>query len=123
MRTIHIAMIALAIVQLMLTGSTALVGGFADGGSVWERVLITVVHPVAAIALLVMVLTPRADAKRATRVAVVLLLVNIGGDAAVYAAISQGAIKGDKSLAFIFAIIPIIGVVYGLTRGARQGQE
>ena len=123
MRMIHIAMIALAIVQLVLTGFTALVGGFAGGGSVWERALIMVVHPAAAIALLVMVLTPRADAKRATRVAVVLLLVNIGGDAAVYAAISQGAIKGDKSLAFMFAIIPIIGVVYGLTRGARQGQE
>ena len=123
MRTIHIAMIALAIVQLVLTGFTALVGGFADGGSVWERALIMVVHPVAAIALLVMVLTLRTAAKWLTRVAVVLLLVNIGGDAAVYAAISLGAIKGDKSLAFIFAIIPIIGVVYGLTRGARQGQE
>ena len=123
MRMIHIAMIALAIVQLVLTGFTALVGGFADGGSVWERALIMVVHPSAAIALLVMVLTPPADAKRATRVAVVLLLVSIAGDAAVYVAISQGAIKGDKSLAFMFAIIPIIGVVYGLTQGARQGQE
>ena len=122
MKTLRVAMIALAIVQVVLTGFTALVGGFADGGSVWERALIMVVHPVAAIALLVMVLTPRADAKRVTRVAVVLLLVNIAGDMATYVAINEGTIKGDKSLAFIFAIIPVIGVIYGLTLGTGKGQ-
>ena len=122
MRMVRIAMIALAIVQLMLTGFTALVGGFADGGSVWERMLIMVVHPVAALALLVMVLTLRTAAKWLTRVAVVLLLVSIAGDVVAYVAISQGAIKGDKSLAFIFGIIPVIGVVYGLTQGTGRGQ-
>ncbi len=97
MKVVHIAMVALAIVQLALTGFTALVGAFADGGSVWERALIMVVHPVAAIALLVMVLTPRA-ARWPTRVAVVLLLVSIAGDAAAYVAISEGAMRGDRSL-------------------------
>ncbi len=99
----------------LLTGFTALVGAFADGGSVWERALIMVVHPVAAIALLVMVLTPRA-ARWPTRVAVVLLLVSIAGDAAACVAISEGAMRGDRSLTFIFATIPVIGVVYGLIR-------
>ena len=122
MKTLRVAMIALAIVQLVLTGFTALVGGFADGGSVGERALIMVVHPVAAIALLVMVLTLRTAAKWLTRVAVVLLLVSIAGDVAVYVAISEGTIKGDKSLALIFAIIPVIGVVYGLARGTGRGQ-
>ena len=121
MKVVHIAMVALAIVQMLLTGFTALVGAFADGGSVWERALIMVVHPVAAIALLVMVLTPRA-ARWPTRVAVVLLLVSIAGDAAAYVAISEGAMRGDRSLTFIFATIPVIGVVYGLIRRARQGQ-
>ena len=119
MKVVHIAMVALAIVQMLLTGFTALVGAFADGGSVWERALIMVVHPVAAIALLVMVLTPRA-ARWLTRVAVVLLLVSIAGDVAAYVAISEGAMRGDKSLTFIFATIPVIGVVYGLIRRARQ---
>ncbi len=100
MKVVHIAMVALAIVQMLLTGFTALVGAFADGGSVWERALIMVVHPVAAIALLVMVLTPRA-ARWPTRVAVVLLLVSIAGDAA-DVAISEGAMRGDRSLTFIF---------------------
>ena len=122
MKTLRVAMIALAIVQVVLTGFTSLVGGFADGGSVWERALIMVVHPVAAIALLVMVLTLRTAAKWLTRVAVVLLLVSIAGDVAVYVAISEGTIKGDKSLALIFAIIPVIGVVYGLARGTGRGQ-
>ena len=122
MKTLRVIMIALAIVQMVLTGFTALVGGFADGGGVWERVLLMVVHPVAAIALLAMVLTSRTAAKWLTRVTVVLLLVSIAGDVAAYVAISQGAIKGDKSLAFIFAIIPVIGVVYGLTRGTGRGQ-
>ena len=122
MKTLRVIMIALAIVQMVLTGFTALVGGFADGGSVWERALLMVVHPVAAIALLAMVLTSRTAAKWLTYVAVILLLVNIAGDVAVYVAISEGAIKGDKSLAFIFAIIPVIGVVYGLARGTDRGQ-
>lgn len=122
MKTLRVAMIALAIVQMVLTGFIAPVSGFADGGGVWERALIMIVHPVAAIALLIMVLTFRTAAKWLTRVAVVLLLMSIAGDVAAYVAISQGVIKEDQSLTFIFSIIPIIGVVYGLTRGTGQSQ-
>ena len=122
MKTLRVVMIVLAIVQMVLAGFTALVGGFADGGSLWERALIMVVHPVAALALLAMVLTSPLAPKWLTHVAVILLLVSIPGDVAAYVAISEGNIKGDKSLAFSFAIIPVIGVVYGVTRRTGKGQ-
>ena len=121
MKVLHIVMVALAIIYLAFTGFTAAVGLFADGGSVWERALISGLHPIAAISLLAVVLTPRAAYKWPIRVAFALLLVSIAGDVAAYLAISMGVVKGDAWLALAFAVIPALGLVYAVVRGTGQG--
>jgi hypothetical protein len=94
MKIIQFIMMGLAILYLVFAGFTAVVGMFADGGTIWERALISGIHPVGAIALLVLVYTPRGTYNWTTWVAVALLLLSIAGDMAAYVAISMGTIKG-----------------------------
>ena len=114
----------------MFTGLTGMVGLFADGGTPWERILISGVHPVAAASLLLILIliTPLSARKWPVLVVVLLLLVSILGDVAIYMAISRGEIKGDAELAIVFAVVPVLGVLYllvrtiGLGRAAGTGQ-
>ena len=46
----RVVMIVLAIVQLLIAGYGAAIGGFADGGEWWERLVIMVAQPAAAVA-------------------------------------------------------------------------
>ena len=115
MKVIQIIMMGLAVLYMVFAGFTAVVGMFADGGTIWERALISGIHPIGAIALLVLVFTPRGTYNWATWLAVALLLVSIAGDVAAYVAMSTGAIKGDSGLALAFLVI------YAVTKGIGAG--
>ncbi len=110
----RIALIVLAVIQLLIAVVIGLTGGFADGTQWWQRAIVMAVHPVAAIALLVLVFTPR-PAVGLTGLVMALLAVNIAADAFHFYAILSGMVKGDWWLALIFSVIPLIGLVYGAT--------
>ena len=113
MKYVRIPMLALAIVQAVFAGLTAMVGLFADGGDVWERLVIVVLHPLAAAGLLFLVLSQRSTAAVALAIAA-LLLATVAVDLSLSLAIARGTVKGDWELPVAFAVIPALGVVYAL---------
>ena len=110
-RPISVVMLILATLQLAISGLAALVGLFADGGDIWQRVLLVGVHPLSAVGLLIAVVLPGLG-PRALALVLLLLLIRIGGDAVVSALIAGGAIKGDWWLPLIFSAVPIAGTAY-----------
>ena len=126
-------MLVLAIAQAALAGLIALVGAFADGGDIWSRLLLILVHPLCAAGLLLLVLLPRPATAIVLAIAA-LLVVNVGADLFAALMIARGAVRGEWStsggtgalttassnrliwlLPAIFSVIPAIGVVYALT--------
>ena len=114
-------MLVLAVVQTAFAGLTALAGAFADGGDTWSRLLVTLVHPVCAAGLLLLIILPRPATAMILAIAA-LLAVNVLADAVVAQLIAAGTIKGDWWLPLTFSAVPAIGIVYALTllRDARR---
>lgn len=103
----------LAVLQVIIAGFFALVGSFADGGTMWERLLVVVLHPLAALGFLFLVSVPRAG------IPVVLVVAGLLGAAVVADGtlawnIARGVTKGDWELPVAWAVIPAIGLVYTL---------
>ena len=113
MLALRIAMIILAALNLAFAGLTALVGGFADGGEWWQRVILMAVHPAAAIALLLLVALPR-PAGSLVLLVVALLLVSVASDVYMGALLYQGVVRGDWALSLAFAAVPFLGLLYAL---------
>ena len=107
-------MLVLAVLQVLFTALTGMVGAFADGGDVWSRLLLIVVHPLGAVALLVLVLLPRTAPAIAYAVAA-LLVASIVADLTFALLIAVGTVKGDWWLPLMFTLVPAVGVVYALT--------
>ena len=110
--------LVLAVLQVLFTAFTGMVGAFADGGDVWSRLLLIVVHPLCAVALLVLTLLPRAVPAIAYTVGA-LLLTNIVADLTFVQLIAVGTVKGDWWLPLIFSVIPGVGLAYALTLGTH----
>ena len=121
MNVFRVVVLGLAVLQVVFTGFTAAVGAFADGGDVWQRLVLIVVHPVGAVALLLLALR-RGPSKGMALVVGVLLLVNVAADVALWSAIERGVIKGDSELALVFAVVPAVGILYALTLLARRSR-
>ena len=113
MRVFRTTLLALAVIQAGFTGLTALVGAFADGGDVASRLLIVLLHPLSAAALLLLVLSPRPRAAFTLGVAA-LLAAAVAADIVFAVLIAQGSVKGDWGLPLVFAAIPAVGIVYAL---------
>ena len=118
MPTFRIITLVLAVLQVLFTAFTGMVGAFADGGDVWSRLLLIVVHPLCAVALLVLTLLPRPVPAIAYTVAA-LLLTNIVADVTLAQLIAVGTIKGDWWLPLTFSVVPAVGLAYALTLGLR----
>ena len=111
----RIAMLVLAFIYAALAMFTAAVGSFADGGDVWSLLVLVLLHPLAAGALFLLLL--RTTASRTLVLAIAaLLLATVAADLSLAAAIAGGAMKGDWELPLIFAVIPVIGVLYAVGR-------
>ena len=115
-------MLILAVLQMAFAALTAFVGSFADGGSLGERMVLVLVHPLAAIGLLVLVTQPQLSL-RGTRVVTALLVVNVAADVVIALLIAGGTVKGDWELPLMFAAIPALGIVYGARRMASHPQS
>ena len=93
MTRLRVPILVLAVLQMVLAGFTALVGAFADGGDVVSRLLLVVVHPLAAVGMLLMLSLPR-PATSLVIAAAALLTVNVVADLMVALMIAVGAVKG-----------------------------
>ena len=121
MTTFRIITLVLAVLQVLFTAFTAMVGAFADGGDLWSRLLLIVVHPLCAVALLVLAVLPRPASAMAYAVAA-LLVGNIVADVTIAQLIAVGTVKGDWWLPLLFSVVPAVGLAYVLTLG-RHGRS
>ena len=103
----------LAVMHAAFAGFTAMVGAFADGGDVWQRLLLVLLHPLGAASVLVLVLRPRLATTTILALAA-LLTANVIADLGLAQLIAAGRVRGDWGLALAFAVVPVIGVVYAL---------
>ena len=76
----RVPMVILAALNLAFAGLTALVGTFADGGTIPERILVSLVHPAAAILLLVVVVSSKPLTNRLKKITLALLAISIVSD-------------------------------------------
>ena len=113
MKALRVVLMVVSIVHILFVGLTAVVGSFADGGDVWSRLLLTLLHPIAAIAILFLVFV-RIPPRRITSIVVAILTINIVGDVVVAALIASGSIKGDWGLPLAFTVVPAIAIVYAV---------
>ena len=93
----RIVMLVLAFAYAALAMFTAAVGSFADGGDVWSRLVLVLLHPLAAGAFLLLVFRPTASRLLVMAIAA-LLLATVAADLSLAAAIAGGAMKGDWEL-------------------------
>lgn len=115
-------LLVLAIVQALLTIFTAMVGAFADGGDIWSRLVLIVLHPLCAVALLTLVILPKPAAVIAYAIGA-LLLGNIVADTALALLIATDVMKGDWPLPLVFSVIPVVGLVYALRIAAIREES
>ena len=118
----RVVMLVLAIVHAVLVGFTSLVGAFADGADIWSRLVVVLLHPLGAAALLLLVLRPAASRKTVLAIAA-LLLATVAADLSLALAIASGAMKGDWELPLIFIAVPTLGILYALFRAARPAHS
>ena len=122
MNAVRMTILVLALVHAAFAGLTALVGAFADGGDVWSRLLVVLIHPLAAAGLLLLLFLPRPAAATVLGVAG-LLMLSVAADMTFALMIARGAVKGDWWLPVMFSVIPAIGVVYAMTLAAVRPQS
>ena len=88
----------LAMMHALFAGFTALVGAFANGGDVWQRLLVVLLHPLGAAGVLVLVLRPRLATTTILALAA-LLTVNVVADLGLAQLMAAGRVRGDWELA------------------------
>ena len=115
MSIFRIAMMVLAIINFLFAALTAAVGQFADGGDIWSRLILSVLHPTSAIAILALVFIPRPK-PALIKGTIALLLINIVADASLATLIATGAIKGDWPLPIVFTVVPAIAILYAVAQ-------
>ena len=103
----------LVLPHALFVAFTALVGAFADGGQLWQRLLVVVLHPVGAVAVLLLVF--RSGLVVASIRPITAFLAAIGvADLLVARSIAAGAVRGDWELFAGFSVVPALGVAYAV---------
>ena len=113
MTSFRILVTALAVIHATFAGFTALVGAFANGGAVWQRLLVVLLHPLGAAGVLLLVLRPRLGTTPILAV-VAFLTANVVADLGLAQLMAAGSIRGDWGLALAFSVVPAIGIIYAL---------
>ena len=113
MTIFRIPVTVLAVIHAAFVGLTSLVGAFANGGDVWQRLLLILLHPLGAAGVLLLVLRPHL-ARRPILALVALLTANVIADLGLAQLIAAGSVRGDWELAVAFAVVPAIGIIYAL---------
>ena len=103
----------LAVIHAAFVGLTSLVGAFADGGDVWQRLLLILLHPLGAAGVLLLVLRPPLATTSILALAA-LLTANVIADLGLAQLMAAGSVRGDWELALAFSVVPAIGIIYAL---------
>lgn len=111
MKFIRPLMSVLAAVHLLFAAVVTVVGLFADG-SWWERIPTVIVHPIAAVVLLVVVIRSGPVSKLLRCLTLTMLAANVAVDIIWAVLIAAGAIRGDWYLPLFFSIVPAVGSAY-----------
>ncbi len=114
MAVFRISVLVLGVIHALFVGLTSLAGAFADGGDIWQRLVVVLAHPLGAGGVLLLVFAPRL-ARTATLGIAAVLLANVVADLALAQRIAAGAVKGDWELAVVFAVVPVVGLAYALS--------
>ena len=114
MAVFRISVLVLGVIHALFVGLTSLAGAFADGGDIWQRLVVVLAHPLGAGGVLLLVFAPRL-ARTATLGIAAVLLANVIADLALAQRIAAGAVKGDWELAVVFAVVPVVGLAYALS--------
>ncbi len=115
MTSFRMSVTVLAVMHALFVGFTALVGAFANGGDVWQRLLVVLLHPLGAAGVLVLVLRPRLATTTILALAA-LLTVNVVADLGLAQLMAAGRVRGDWELALAFSVVS--GHRSGLRAGA-----
>ena len=94
MTCFRISVTVLAVIHAAFVGLTSLVGAFANGGDVWQRLLLILLHPLGAVGVLLLVLRPRLATKTILAL-VALLTANVIADLGLAQLIAAGSVRGD----------------------------
>lgn len=121
MKNFRVVLLALGAIHALLAGFTALVGGFADGGTIGERLVLMAVHPITAAALLYMVAL-RSPTRRVLTIGSAIIVGNVIADVALALLILSGSIRGDWLLPLVFSVVPLLGLVYAVTLLRRRAE-
>ena len=113
MTSFRISVTVLAVIHAAFVGLTSLVGAFANGGDVWQRLLVILLHPLGAVGVLLLVLRPRLATKTILAL-VALLTANVIADLGLAQLIAACSVRGDWELALAFSVVPAIGIIYAL---------
>ena len=89
----RILMYVLAVLYAVLAGLTAMVGSFADGGDIWSRLLLVLLHPLCAAGMLVLAFVRGLTPAKLLGIAA-LLAGTVGADLFAAAQIAGGSVKG-----------------------------
>ena len=119
MKMFRVVVLALGVIHALFAGLTALTGGFADGGDLWSRLTLMLIHPVTAAVLLYMVVL-NAPPRRLLMIGSAVILVNVIADASLALSILAGNMRGDWWLALVFSAVPIIALIYAVTLLTRR---
>lgn len=124
MTRFRVPLLVLASIHALVAGFTALVGAFANGGDVWQRLLLVLLHPLGAAGILALVLIRRLPRNATLAIAAILAMVVIA-DLALAQRMAAGAVKGDWELAVAFLVVPAIALPYALSllRGGSPGDK
>ncbi|MXY24104.1 MAG: hypothetical protein F4Y45_06225 [Acidobacteria bacterium] len=113
MARFRMVLLPLTVLHALFVGLTAMVGAFADGGDIWQRLVLVLLHPLGAIGMTLLVLQPGIAAAHILVIAA-LLTANVIADLWLARLIATGAVRGDWELALAFSVVPAIGIVYAL---------
>ena len=113
MARFRMVLLPLTVLHALFVGLTAMVGAFADGGAIWQRLVLVLLHPLGAIGMTLLVLQPGIAAAHILVIAA-LLTANVIADLWLARLIATGAVRGDWELALAFSVVPAIGIVYAL---------
>ena len=119
MTAFRITLIVLSIINILFTLLTAAVGLFADGGDTWSRLVISGLHPLAAVAIVLLAYIPRPNSTLVFAI-IAILTINIIADITLASLIAAETIKGDWPLPLVFSAIPTIAIIYAALRLLSQ---
>ena len=115
MRIVGYVILALAVVHLVYAVVGGVAFGLDEGVGAWEVFLHLILHPIAALALVAMLLKPSTLEVGWSRTVIGLLLAaSIGGDVHVFLEVGDGGYTAQSMLALVYALVPLVGLVYGV---------